>query len=140
VSEAYRVELRTVGDGPTAVGSAGGHAVVVDRPASTGGGGLGFNGGQLLYLAVAACISNDLYREAVAMGIAVTGVVVEVDGDFPEAGAPSTPIEAVVDLSGDAPEDRLRALLDRVVEVAEIPRSLLGATPVTVSARRVVGR
>jgi uncharacterized OsmC-like protein len=140
VSEAYRVELRTVGGGPTALGSAGGHTVAVDRPASAGGRGLGFNGGQLLYLAVAACISNDLYREAATMGLTVTEVVVEVDGDFPKAGAASTPIEVVVDLTGDASHEQLRALLDRVVEVAEIPRSLLGATPVTVSARRVAGR
>jgi uncharacterized OsmC-like protein len=140
VSDAYRVELRTIGRGPTALGSAGGHTLVVDRPASAGGGGLGFNGGQLLYLAIAGCISNDLYREATGMGIVVTDVVVEVDGDFPEPGSASTPITVAVDLAGDASEDRLRALLDRVVEMAEIPRSLRGTTPVTISGRRIAGR
>lgn len=139
MTEAYRVELRTVGDGPTALGSAGGHTVIVDRPVSVGGGGLGFNGGQLLYLAIAGCISNDLYREAARMRIVVTGVVIEVDGDFPEPGTPSTPIEVAVDLTGDAPEDELRGLLDRVAEMAEIPKSLLGATPVAISARRIAG-
>jgi len=70
VSDAYRVQLRTVGNGPTALGSAGPFTLVADRPVAGGGGGLGFNGGQLLYLSVAACLSNDLYREAETLGIA----------------------------------------------------------------------
>ncbi len=140
MSSAYRVELRTVAGGPTALGSAGGHTLVVDRPTSAGGAGLGFNGGQLLYLAIAACISNDLYREAAAMGVVVADVVVEVDGDFPAPGSASTPIEVAVDLAGDGPEEVLRALLDRVVDMAEIPKSLIGTTPITVSARRIVRR
>jgi organic hydroperoxide reductase OsmC/OhrA len=71
VSDAYRVRLATVGDGPTAHGSATASPaiVVVDRPLSAGGGGLGFNGGQLFYLSIAACLSNDLDREAATMGI-----------------------------------------------------------------------
>jgi uncharacterized OsmC-like protein len=140
MSEAYRVTLRTVDGGPTAVGAAGPHALVVDRPVSAGGGGLGFNGGQLLYLSIAACISNDLHREAGAMGIVVTEVAVDVDGDFPEPGSASTPITVAVDISGDAPEGRLRELLDRVIEMAEIPKSLLGTTPIAIAARRIVGR
>jgi putative redox protein len=61
---AYEAETRNVHGSVTAIGSAGGHTLVIDRPASSGGGGLGFNGGELLHLAVAACISNDLFREA----------------------------------------------------------------------------
>lgn len=139
MTDAYRVRLQTVNGGPTAVGAAGSHALVVDRPASAGGGGLGFNGGQLLYLSIAACISNDLYREASVVGIVVTDVVVEVDGDFPEPGSASTPIAVEVDLAGDASEERLRALLDRVLEMAEIPRSLRGTTSIEIVARRVTG-
>jgi DNA-binding Xre family transcriptional regulator len=45
-------------------------------------GGLGFNGGQLLHLAIAACISNDLFREAARLGITLSRVQVVVDGDF----------------------------------------------------------
>jgi putative redox protein len=60
VRDNYRVELRTIGDGPTALGSAGPFTLVADRATAAGGGGLGFNGGQLLYLAIAACLSNDL--------------------------------------------------------------------------------
>ena len=53
------------------------------RPSSRrGGGGKGFNGGQLLYLAVAGCISNDLFREAPRFGVELDSVHVTVEGDF----------------------------------------------------------
>jgi hypothetical protein len=67
-------------------------------------------------------------------------VTVEVDGDFPGVGAPSTPVSVTVDLAGDAPAERLRALVDHVVEMAEIPLSMRDTTPVSVSVRRVEGR
>ena len=60
----FEVTTVTVQGKPTAIGSAGPFTLVVDRPAEAGGGGVGFNGGELLYLAVAGCISNDLFREA----------------------------------------------------------------------------
>lgn len=52
MSDAFRVTLQTLQGGPTAVGAAGTHTLIVDRPADGGGRGLGFNGGQLLYLAI----------------------------------------------------------------------------------------
>jgi organic hydroperoxide reductase OsmC/OhrA len=61
VSTAYRVRTRTVGGGPTALGEGVPFTLIIDRPESAGGGGLGFNGGQLLHLSIAACLSNDLY-------------------------------------------------------------------------------
>ena len=63
------VELRTVDGSTTALGTAGPYTLVVDRPAEAGGGGHGFNGGQLLHLAAAGCISNDLFGEADGRGI-----------------------------------------------------------------------
>jgi putative redox protein len=139
LSDAYRVELRTVDGGPTALGSAGPFTLVADRPVAGGGGGLGFNGGQLLYLAIAACYSNDLYREAATRGIALRRVAVTVDGDFPGRGAASTPIVVDVELDGDAPEADLRALLDEVHAIAEIPRSLREGTEVELRGRLVRG-
>lgn len=78
----FEVETRNVAGHVTAVGSAGTCTLVVDRPVEAGGGGLGFNGGQLLYLSVAGCVSNDLFREARAAGITLTQVRVRVRGDF----------------------------------------------------------
>ena len=138
MSDAYRIELRTVGEGPTALGSAGPFTLVADRPAAAGGGGLGFNGGQLLYLSIAACISNDLYREAANKGIRLDRVAVTVDGDFPARGAPSTPIVVDVEVRGDADAKMLGQVLDEVDRVAEIPNSIRGTTPITIR-RRLVG-
>jgi putative redox protein len=72
------VETRNVDDRDTALGSAGPFALEVDGLAESGDGGLGFNGGQLLYLAVAECVSNDLFRNARAEGIELSRVRVKV--------------------------------------------------------------
>lgn len=138
MSDAYHVEMRTVGEGPTALGRAGPFTLVADRPASAGGGGLGFNGGQLLYLSIAACISNDLYREAATRGIVLRSVAITVDGDFPARAAPSTPIEVSVAVTGEASEEELTALVEDVDRIAEIPNSIRGTTPVTIVERRLV--
>jgi uncharacterized OsmC-like protein len=126
----------TVDGGPTALGSAGGITVVADRPAAGGGRGVGFNGGQLLYLAVAACVSNDIYREAATMGITVRRVHVTVDGDFPARGAPSGPVDVAVAIDADADDTVVDALLAEVDRVAEIPNSLRGTIPVTIRRAR----
>lgn len=139
MSEAYRIELRSVDGGPTAVASSGPFSVLADRPVTGGGRGLGFNGGQLLYAAIAACLSNDLYREAATLGIELTRVAMSVDGDFPARGQPSTPITVALEVEGRAPEARLAELVDLVDEIAEIPNSMRSTTPVTITARRLVG-
>jgi putative redox protein len=137
MSDAYRVRLRTVGDGPTALGEAKSFTLVVDRPAAVGGGGLGFNGGQLLYMSIAACWSNDLYREAATMGIELDGVEISVDGDFPGRGSGSTPVTVEVVVRSRAPEDRVRALIAEVERVAEIPRAIREGPPIEVQTRVV---
>ena len=134
MSEAYRVRLRTLGDGPTALGQAGPFTLVTDRPTAAGGGGLGFNGGQLFYLSIAACWSNDLYREAAAMGIELDRVEITVDGDFPARGSGSTPISVDVAIRSSAPEEQVRKLIAEVERVAEIPRAIRDATPIEVRA------
>jgi putative redox protein len=135
VSDAYRVQLRTVGDGPTALGQGGPFTLTVDRPVAAGGGGLGFNGGQLLYLSIAACWSNDLYREAATMGIELDGVEITVDGDFPSRGAGSTSITVDVVVRSEATEEQVRELIAEVERVAEIPRSIREAAPIEVRSR-----
>jgi len=140
VSDAFRIELRSVDGGPTAVASSGPFSVLTDRPTSAGGRGLGFNGGQLLYAAIAGCYSNDLYREAAMIGISLSRVAITVDGDFPKRGEPSTPISVNIEVEGDAPEARLRELVQLVDTIAEIPNSIRGATPVELRNVQVVGR
>jgi putative redox protein len=78
----FEVEVRNVDGAVTALGAAGPHTLVVESPAAAGGGGRGFNGGQLLHLAVAGCVSNDLFREAAKRGIELTRVVIAADGGY----------------------------------------------------------
>ena len=125
------VEVRNVDGAVTALGAAGPFTLVVDSPAEAGGGGRGFNGGQLLHLAVAGCVSNDLFREAAKRGITLTRVAVTVDGDYGGQPATSTGISYSVELTGQAPESDLAALVNHVDVIAEIPNSLRQGTPVT---------
>jgi hypothetical protein len=46
------VEIRTIEGGSLAVGSSGSRTVTIDRSKEAGGLGLGFNGGELLLLAI----------------------------------------------------------------------------------------
>lgn len=135
-----RVEIRNVDGATTGLGSAGPFTVVVDRPVEGGGGGKGFNGGQLLHLAVAGCVSNDLFREARTRGITLRRVVVIADGGFDGSPALSSGISYEVEIEGDASDAELEALVQYVDEIAEIPGSLRRGTPVTLARRRVVGR
>ena len=132
----FEVETRTVAGRPAAVGSAGPFTLVVDRPADGGGDGIGFNGGQLLYLAIAGCVSNDLFREARADGISLERVRVVVHGDFTGDPAVSTDVVSDVEVEGDAPSERLRELVAKVDDIAEIPNSLRRGTSVSLGSVR----
>ncbi len=99
------VETCNVDGQVTALGSAGPFTLVVDRPVEGGGDGLGFNGGQLLYLAVAGCISNDLFRDARTAGIELSHVRVKVGADFVGEPAISDEIRYEVEVAGDASEE-----------------------------------
>ena len=131
------VETRNVDGQVTSLGTAGPFTLVVDRPTEGGGGGLGFNGGQLLYLAVAGCISNDLFREARSAGFDLSSVRVKVNGDFVGEPAVSDEIQYEVEVAGNVPEDQLRALIDQVDEIAEIPNSLRQGTHVRLVGAKV---
>ncbi len=126
----FEVEVRNVAGEPAAIGNAGAHTLVVDRPGDAGGRGIGVNGGELLYLAIAGCISNDLFREARAEGIELKRVRVAVRGDFGGEPAVSGEVEYEVEVDGQAPADELEALVRRVDEIAEIPNSLRHGTAV----------
>src|SRR5579884_2988457 len=83
---ATTIEIQTLADTSLAVGSSGSRTVTIDRSKEAGGQGLGFNGGELLLLAIGGCYSNDIYREAARRGIRVHSVHVRVRADW--AGDP----------------------------------------------------
>ncbi|MBM2623168.1 OsmC family protein [Actinoplanes sp. LDG1-06] len=83
-----------------------------------------FTGAHLLHLATAGCVLNDLYREAHALGLRLDGVRVTASGGFDSGSWVSTGIAYEVELDTTASAEEQRALLDRVDEVAEIPRAI----------------
>lgn len=88
-----------------------------------------FTGAHLLHVAVAACVLNDLHREAEGLGVDLDGVRVTARGGFDDDWA-SPGITYAVELDTTAAPDEVRRLLDVVDEVAEIPRALRVGTPV----------
>ncbi len=135
----YDVETISVDGRSTALGSAGSFTLVVDRPVGAGGGGLGFNGGQLLNLAVAACFSNDLFREAARIGIDLSRVRVTAHSEYGGSPTVSGPIDVELEVDGDAPTERLAELVHLVDQVAEIPNTLRQGTAVRLAAARING-
>jgi len=76
---ATTVELRNIAGTEAAMGWAGGHTIVVDRPEGKAGGlGLGFNGAQLLALAIGGCFCNDLRYVADEMDVSLSSIAVSV--------------------------------------------------------------
>lgn len=68
------------------------HSHSLEIQPKPGGFGSSANGGELLFLALATCYCNDIYREAGRLGIQVQRVEVEVHGEF---GAPGEPARNV---------------------------------------------
>lgn len=94
-----------------------------------------FTGAHLLHLAAAGCVLNDVYREALALEVAVNGVRVIASGGFDTDTWQSTGITYSVEIDSDSPTDEVDALVAAVDAVAEIPKSIrAGATVARVPA------
>lgn len=89
----------------------------------------GFTGAELLHVAVAACVLNDLYREAGKLGIPLDGVCVQASGGFTAEWA-STGIGYRVEIDSPADPASIARLIDLVDELAEIPRAVRVGAPV----------
>lgn len=77
------VTLRSIPDTDATIGWSGGHSVIVDRPQGTAGGsGLGFNGGELLGLAIGGCLCNDLHYVAHDIGLRIEALAVDAKIEF----------------------------------------------------------
>ncbi len=131
------IRLRGIPETEASIGWAGGHSVVVDRPEGRAGGmGLGFNGGQLLGLAIGGCFCNDLYYVAHEMGIVLTGVAVDVTVTFD--GNPLLATGATVEIAVEAADDKadIDALIRRAQETSTVSNSISRGVPVSVAARQ----
>jgi organic hydroperoxide reductase OsmC/OhrA len=105
------------------------HAITI--PSKSGGYGSSANGGELLFLALATCYCNDIYREAAKRSITVRSVQVEVSGEFgdaPGSAAENITYKAVVE--AEASEADILALMQHTDTVAEIQNTLRQSTNV----------
>jgi uncharacterized OsmC-like protein len=93
-------------------------------PAKPDGTGSSVNGGELLFLALATCYCNDVYREAAKMNIPVRSVEVTVSGKFGGIGEPGSDITYSVNIESDASPEELSAFIDHVDQIAEVHNTL----------------
>jgi len=89
-----------------------------------------FTGAHLLHAAIAACVLNDLYREAEKTGIPLDGVRVEARGGF-RADWSSGGVSYRVEVDSRADASAIERLIETVDEVAEIPKALRAGARVT---------
>lgn len=122
------VEIRSLAGTSLAVGSSGARTVTIDRAKDSGGLGLGFNGGELLLLAIGGCFSNDLYREAEKRGIRLRNVHVTVRAEWGGDPVRAQNVRLSATVEADAAEQAIVDLVRHTDRIAEIPNSLrLGA-------------
>ena len=107
------------------------HSIVV--PSKSTGYGSSANGGELLFLALATCYCNDIYREAAKRNIKVERVEVEVDGDFGVEGDHAKNVTYQARVFAQASEDEIREMMEFTDTVAEIQNTLRTETPVVLT-------
>ena len=118
------IHVRTIDGASAAVGWSGPRTVTIDRTQSAGGLGIGFNGGELLLLAIGACYTNDLYREAAERNMALKSVRVDVDGDWGGEPVRAQNVTFSVMVEAKASEQEILNLIRHTDRVAEIHNSL----------------
>jgi organic hydroperoxide reductase OsmC/OhrA len=107
-------------------------------PPKPTGFGSSANGGELLFLALATCYCNDIYREAAKRGLKVEHVEVEVEGEFGAEGEPARNVSYRAKVAAQASEAQIRELMSQTDRVAEIQNTLRLETPVILSGIEVV--
>jgi organic hydroperoxide reductase OsmC/OhrA len=130
-----RIEYRLLPGTRASLGRAGAHHVVADRPEGKAGGmGLGFNGGELLALAVGGCFCNDVQALADDMGVEVADLSVSVSVDF--AGTPSraSEVRLEVDCRLEGGADPM-PLIERAKRLTTIGNSLRVGVPVRIEGK-----
>lgn len=103
----------------------------ISIPPKSVGQGSSVNGGELLFLALATCFCNDLYREAARRSIPIESVSVHVIGEFGKEGEPASKIKYHADVKSTASPDHIRDLISHVDTVAEIHNTLRKGVAVT---------
>ena len=108
----------------------GSNARSLEIPPKSDGYGSSVNGGELLFLALATCYCNDIYREARKRDMPVESVEVEVWGEFGADGEPASEVSYRAKVTAGASDDEIRDLMRHTDGMAEIHNTLRVPTPV----------
>ena len=112
------------------------HSIII--PPKPTGYGSSANGGELLFLALATCYCNDIYREAAKRNIKVERVEVEVHGEFGAEGESAKNVTYRARVYAQANEEEIHEMMKFTDHVAEIQNTLRNGTPVVLSQIEVV--
>lgn len=94
-------------------------------PSKPDGFGSAVNGGEYLFLALATCFCNDLYREASKRKMILDSVEVTVSGKFGNEGEPATEISYTANVEAkNHSKNEINELIQFVDTVAEIHNTL----------------
>lgn len=102
-----------------------GNEKILVIPTKAEGYGSSVNGGEFLFLSLATCFCNDIYREAAKRKMEISLVEVKVSGEFGKEGEPGSNIsyEAKVESVNSSAEE-IEALVEYVDGIAEIHNTL----------------
>ena len=124
------VHVRSAHEGSFSVGWTGQHSLVIDRSPPDGGQGMGFDGRQLLLLALGASYANEVFAEADRRGIEVIGVRVVAEGDWEGDPVQARSIRYSTRIEAEADEDAIMDLIRHVDAIGEVHNSLRAAAEV----------
>ncbi len=111
-----------------------GNAKTINIPGKVEGLGSSINGGELLFLALATCFCNDLYREGARKNMVIQSVDVTVSGGFTREHEPATDITYHVNVQAPAHSPQEISDLIRFVDsIAEIHNTLRRGAAVTLN-------
>jgi organic hydroperoxide reductase OsmC/OhrA len=102
-------------------------------PPKAEGLGSSVSGGELLFLALATCYCNDIYKEAKKRGMSVRNVEVDVQGEFGSEGGGAKNISYRASVAAKATQDEILDLIRHTDKVAEIHSTVRNGSPVVLS-------
>lgn len=111
--------------------TSGGRSHSIEIAPQPSGFGSSANGAELLFLALATCYCNDIYREAAKREIQVERVSVDIEGELQAEGAPPGTVSYHATVAARAGESEIGDLMRHTDRVAEIHNALRTGTPVT---------
>src|SRR5688500_10664252 len=92
------------------------------------GKGSSVNVGELLFLGLATCFCNVIYREALKRQMEIRSVEVVVSGEFGREGEAGFNIKYEAKVDAGASEDEIRNLITYVDKIAEVHNTLRKGT------------